>query len=423
MDTVNLDRYVRLLGSPDTDQRRQAIVALGRSKNPAALRPLAEVYRNEKNGELRELALKAGQFIKAQVTATPAPVVTPPEPAPAQTPAFVPPFTVEDLGEEPVQVAEAQEAKPARKASASSVLQAKAAAEEALTLSLRGEVNKAIKALKKAYKLQPDLLEDTYYMSMATTILKCDEAQVHAYLQDVSRAEVIIKSAAQEKTDAAVKSHIEETSNMPWLGVALDLVVFGLIMALGPIVLLLVTGQSLQAWATLLAEEGGQMDETIADILAVTQAMDVRSFVFLSVTLLVSGLVSVIVQCVAIHYSMTRFLGGKGTLRYLMYKIISYYNRILLTALVVLTLTVWLFVSNGIAIVMIPVFIGLGLFALFKLIKLGDRLSEAYKFTTGGGCMSVIIAGLVLVVSNGAIAYVAYLVLNNVLSTILAAST
>jgi tetratricopeptide (TPR) repeat protein len=419
MDSTNLDKYVQLLSSPDANKRRQAIVALGRSKNLAALRPLAEVYRNDQDQTLRELALKAGQFIKAQAGAS----VTPPaerapEPPPAATPAFVPPFTVESLDEIAPQP-EAEAPRPSHRAPATNSAQAKAYAEEALTLSLRGDVDKAIKALKKAYRLQPNLLEDTYYMSMATTILHCDEAQVPAYLQDANRAETIIKTSAQEKTEAAVKSHIEEASNMPWLGVSMDLIIFGLIMAIAPVVLLLIVGQSLQSWALLLGDEGGEMDHTIADILAVTQAIDVRSLLLMSATFLVSGLVSVIVQCVAIHYSMTRFLGGKGTLRYLMYKLISYYNRVLITVFVVLIATTWVFVSNGLAIVMIAVFIGLSLFGLFKLIRLGDRLSEAYKFTSGGGCMSVVIAGFVLVVSNGAIAYIVYLVLGNVLAALL----
>ena len=288
-----------------------------------------------------------------------------------------------------------------------------------MTLNQRGDVGKAIKSLKKAYKLQPNLMEDTYYLSMATTILHCDEAQVYAYLKDADRANTIIQSAAQEKTDAAIKTHIEEVTSMPWLGVSLDLIIFGLIMAIGPVLLAVVLGQSLQAWAAMLALEGGELDRTIADILSVTEVLDLRALVIMAATFLVSGLVSVVVQCVAIHYSMTRFLGGQGTLRYLMYKLISYYNRILLTVFGVLLLTTWLFVSNGVAVVMIPVFIGLGLFALLKLIRLGDRFGEAYKFTSGGGCLSVVIAGVVLVVSNGAIAYIVYLVLGNVLLSIL----
>ena len=413
MDTANLDQYVQLLGSPDANKRRQAIVALGRSKELAALRPLAEVYRNDQDDELRALALKAGQFIKAQAGASPAPVENPPEPVAA--PAFVPPFTVESLDE----TLEPEPVKASRGSSTASARQAKVYAEEAMTLSLRGDVNKAIKSLKKAYKIEPNLMEDTYYLSMATTILHCEEAQVHAYLQDEERADLIIKTSAQEKTDADLKAHIEETKTMPWLGVSLDLIVFGLILAIGPVVLLMVVGQSLQSWDLLLVEEGVEMDRTIADILTITRALNASTLVIMAVTFLVSGLVSVVVQCLAIHYSLTRFLGGKGTLRYLMYKLISYYNRILLTVLVVLMLTIWLFVGNGVAVVMILVFIGLGLFALLKLIRLGDRLGEAYKFTTGGGCMSVVIAGLVLVISNGAIAYVVYLVLGNILVNIL----
>jgi hypothetical protein len=161
------------------------------------------------------------------------------------------------------------------------------------------------------------------------------------------------------------------------------------------------------------------MESPFSDILAITRVVDGRALLILGATLLVSGFVSLIVQCLGIHYSVTRFLGGTGTLRFLMYKLISYYNRILVTFFVAIILSVWLFISNGLPTLILVVFAGLALFGLTRVIKLGDRIGEAYKFTSGGGCVSVIVAGLVLVVSNGAIAYIVYLLLSNVLVNLL----
>lgn len=427
METAALDQYVQLLRSTNTEQRRQAIIALGKSKNPAALRPLADIYRNDQNDELRQLALRAGQFIKAQAAAaTPAPQpAPPPPPAPSSDGLMhVAPFTIDDLDEEAAPEPEPEPEKPVQNyrltpeghAAAKS---AKAYAEEALTLSLRGDTAKAIKAIKKAYRIYPELMDDTYYSGLASTVLKCDEDEVLNYLTDASRADNVAKTADQEKTDKAIQSHLEEASKMSWLGVELDLIMFSLIMAIGPVLLIVIAGQSLQAWSALLVAEGDALEGTLADALRIADALDARAIIAMSGTFLVSGLVSLIVQCLAIHYSATRFLGGTGTLRFLMYKLISYYNRLLLTVFAVLTITVWIFVSNGLSVVMVPVFIGLGLYGLLKFIRLGDRIGEAYKFASGGGCVSVIVAGLVLVVSNAFIAYVVYLVLANVIYTLL----
>lgn len=429
MEQATLDRYVQLLRSPDVDTRRQAIVALGRSKNPAALRPLAEVYRGESNEELRQLALRAGQFIKAQ----PAPAAPPPKAAPLPAASndglpHVSPFITTDLDTALDNAQPVPEPQPAArpvqnhrltKSGHNAAKAAKEHAEEALTLSLRSEHAKAIKAIRKAYHLYPELMDDTYYAGLASTVLKCDEDQVLEYLKDTSRVDAVVKTLAQEKTEQAVQSHLDEAKQMSWLGVQLDLLLFGLIMAIGPVLLVVILGQSLESWSALLQEEGGELERAYADILEIIRILDLRAIVVMAGTFLVSGMLSVIVQSLAIHYSATRFLGGTGTLQFLMYKLVSYYNQLMLTIFLVLIVATFLFIANGLNVVMIPVLGFLALFGLLKFLRLGDRIGEAYKFASGGGCVSVLVAGLVLVVSNGLIAYIVYLVLAGVIRTLL----
>jgi predicted esterase len=71
-------QLVAQLRSADPDQRKAAILALGRAADVDALPLLANLYRNDPDSALRELALKAGRHIKAQsqpsTTPPPAPV-------------------------------------------------------------------------------------------------------------------------------------------------------------------------------------------------------------------------------------------------------------------------------------------------------------------------------------------------------------
>lgn len=398
MDAVGINRYVRLLASADAEQRRQAIIALGRSKHPAALRPLAEVYRREHDQELRALALRAGQYIQAQTTQQPVPV----EPATAAGAQQAPELT----------------ARPGVSRRAERA--AKAAIEDTLSFQTRGDIARAVKSLKKAYQINPTLIDDTFFVGLATSILNCDEAGVPAALQDDSRAAEVVKASDKQKAQTALAAHIEQATRFRWASVSLDLVIFGLIMAFGPVLLVLILGESLQSWLVLVQSEAAAPNETLATVARFFGKLDAAALVVLSVTLLFSSLLSLVVQCVAIHICATRYLGGAGTLRFLMYKLISYANRYLLTVFVAAFAGIWLCISNGFPVALWLFAGGLALFSLVRFIKLGDKISEAYKFSAGGGCLSVIVASVVLLVSNGAIAYLVYRVLSIALASVLA---
>ena len=58
------DAYVDQLNDRDPQRRREAIIALGRSKNLAAIPHLSKVFREDPDNELRELARKAATYIR-----------------------------------------------------------------------------------------------------------------------------------------------------------------------------------------------------------------------------------------------------------------------------------------------------------------------------------------------------------------------
>src|SRR5258708_5931480 len=94
------DQYIQQLASQDAAQRRQAIIALGNAGNPQALPALANIYRTDPDPVLRELALKAGRYIKGLTLTSPGvqPTATPAAPVVSAPPASsTSPFTLSDL--------------------------------------------------------------------------------------------------------------------------------------------------------------------------------------------------------------------------------------------------------------------------------------------------------------------------------------
>jgi hypothetical protein len=65
----DLGQYLKMLQSSDPAQRRQAIIALGKSADKRALKPLGSVYKTDPDESLRQLALKAGRHIQKTTSA------------------------------------------------------------------------------------------------------------------------------------------------------------------------------------------------------------------------------------------------------------------------------------------------------------------------------------------------------------------
>ena len=62
--------FIDQLSSPDPAQRKQAIVALAKTKDHSVLQALADVYHNDPVPEIRELALKAGRYVQQTTQST-----------------------------------------------------------------------------------------------------------------------------------------------------------------------------------------------------------------------------------------------------------------------------------------------------------------------------------------------------------------
>lgn len=178
-------KTTQLLNSPKAEDRKQAVKALAQSNQAEALKYLATIYKTDSDPEIRDLALKAGRYLKKKLdsdggTSAPAPI----EKARSEAPAEQVPARVSQLDQE----------------RANGLLQF------ALEQHMRGADSKAAKSLEEAFSLNPHLLHDQYAVGLASTVtgLPGEEAVArlsHAAARGHKRISSM-QAAAQQSTPA-----------------------------------------------------------------------------------------------------------------------------------------------------------------------------------------------------------------------------
>jgi hypothetical protein len=175
------DEIIELLIDPDPEVRKSGVKELGKSKNPDALPYLAEVYRDDEDPEVRELARKAGVYIRKQ--AGEGAIARKPSSQSKRSSSTVDDsvaslYTTDggslyagDGGEDDLYTDIDDAPLPSElHVSAAAKERAKGLVEQALDFNMRGENGKATKTLQKALKIDPTLMHDSYTISLAANI-------------------------------------------------------------------------------------------------------------------------------------------------------------------------------------------------------------------------------------------------------------
>ncbi len=178
------------LQNPDPAVRRKAIVALGRTKDLAALKPLAAVYHNDPVPELRELARQAGRYIQQQNTPAPEPVAPPPDvepepPAPEQASAAAPAPSAAPV----ITRADVQHGQEHFRA--------------ARDLHEAGEQARAIKELALALHADPGLAKEPVFVSLASDVLGAPPRAAIRTLLDPERRQAAFRAAVAARRRTA----------------------------------------------------------------------------------------------------------------------------------------------------------------------------------------------------------------------------
>ena len=448
----------------DPAVRKQAIIALGRSKDPGALPYLATVVRTDPEQELRDLARKAGQYIQQNAAAAPPPApaappikpltpeAPPPPPAPA-TPAFTPTPDDEPLGylSRPYSEYEAEDAALAALAvsagleglttgdpeaaravmtsgsessklpvrgqsytvSESKQKTAKDLVEAALTANLNNDNGRAMRYLYQALMTNPNLINDSYYAKIASGVTGKGRDEAIQMVLDQGERKSFIKSQDQAVRSERKEKHLGEARKAGGIDVLIDLVIFLLINTIGPLAVFFAISEGLN-----------NLDPTFAvqlnDAGITTTGIGFGFFLPIVLMSAVSSIFSLLVMAGIIHVVATLLLGGTGTFAYLLTRLLGVFNRFLIIIYVLAFVAVLvLFLTAGSPLVLCVTLPIIGV-SLYMLIKTLAAVGSVYDFGMLMGCLSVAAAYVVLLlISFGMSALFANTLLESLSSTLL----
>ena len=422
-----LDQLIRQLDDADPARRKQAVIALGKSRDVNALKPLANVYRSDPEPEIRELARKAGVYIKQHAEVIPdVPATTPPMPKPAapvgesytqrkmremeeakraaelaQEPRFE---TQEADTRRPIRGREYQVPKEARERAAKAV-------DAALSYNLAGDDAKAMKNLTEAISLNPNLINDAYFNSITAGVTGLDGDAAMDMILDRGKRKEFEVTAKNVTKQAKIDKHMEVATKSSWTDVMWEGVIYTLIVIIGPVLAGLVATQTAMNYFNAIA---GSAQVTIEPSIATELQSSLMAIT--AATLIPVGIISGIIgggglllELVLVHFLAVSVFRGHGTIQHLLSTLLGFYNRWLpVMFLIQYLMTAIFFVSAGSPITYCFTII-LVILTLYVLGKTSGKIGEAYDFGGMKGCLAYNLSNVVVL---GAITAVMYLLFN-----------
>jgi len=409
-----IDELILQLGDSDPARRRQAIIALGKTKNMAALRPLARVFRSDSDLELRELARKAGVYIRQQneLLNVPSPEESDmyatlrglersasytqrrlrqlEEEKQAQVEA-APPVVDPAASRRPIRGREYRVPDDAKE-------RAKKYVDSALTDNARGNDAAAMKSLTQAISLNPNLVNDAYFNSVASAVTQLDGDAALDLIIDKGQRKQFEAAAKGATKQAKIDKHMEVADKTSWTDVIWEGVIYTLITMFGPVLGTLVTMQlSLNFFSTLSAETLEALPSTVTGIQDSVLLLSGATLIPVGFISAIIGVGGLLLQLVLVHFLATMLFGGHGTIRHLLTTLLSFYNkwfpRLFLLSYIS---TGVFFVSAGSPITACVVIILVGM-ALYVLGNTSSKIGEAYDFGGARGCISLNLSNFIII--------------------------
>lgn len=433
-----IDSLLRQLQDPNPEARRHAILALGKSKNPDALKPLAVVVIGDPEPELRELARKAGQYIRQQTQQQTRPhvshvspfTISPDEAEYDPKPEY---FQVQPLVPEPE-----PEQEPLIQDSISDVLvldetrtsvtfteptqnnlvmrgrqydiprtdreRAKQYLDAAMSYALAGDNAKSLKNLTSALGLNPNLLNDPYFNNVATTVTGLDGDAAAQLIIDRNERQRFTETAQRAQKSKRVEEHLNTAKQATWTDVWFEVIIYSLIVIIGPVLAALVTVESARNLLGSFAEVSADLPEQLQNAQVLSEAFSLNSLLPIGVVSGISGVVSLLFQTVLIHFS-AGMMGGAGTWRHLIRLLLGFYNKWLPILFFILYITIAVAFASALSPIMLCFVLVLFGLSLYISIKTASKIGEAYDFGTGKGCLSLLVSLIIIGIINAGISY------------------
>ena len=420
-------QLLKQLKKRDSKERIIAIKKLAKIKSRDALPQLARMAGDDKDPEVRDIAQKAGAYILSQVGGS-KPKTQSKRPVQSEE---IPPEAEYDNKGKLVRVSVSD----ADKAKANMLL------DEAMTLKDRNQIVKAMKALSKALVVNPNVREDSYFITLAETITGLTGEESIQKLYNKKMRDEITQQEVNDRQKIRLAEHDEVVSKTSWTDVGFDLTLFAIIASVVSVIVGVLVVQGAQGYVNGIIQNAtdvgtaANIGNTItnpddsSDIrywLETNDAGDpiyfaLRSYdpsfyntaadfgdtellvvVGLGLAIGVGSAVALAILNTITHFVSSTILSGVGNIRYLMHKNTSLLiNRTVLYGVLLGIGSVIVFSSGG-GIVM-QVFGGIvALFSVFVIFKLISTVGSSYDFGFAKGFVATSIASTVLSLIIGA---------------------
>lgn len=374
----------RLLRSSRAEDRAEAIKQLARTESDEALRYLARVYQNDPDFEIRELALKAGQYIKKKQHA-------------GGWEADVP-----DDGDAYYEDEYESESFVDQKA----IERANSLVERAVDALVRDDKREAAQLAQQALVLNPQLADDSYFTNLAGDILNMEGA---AALGALARMEAAPDAKKAKRKQSSSSLDDEVTMNTVLVDLAIVAVVVGGISFLFSM---------LQTWLVTSAFglSSAQLSSAPQDIAMMTQvyssvaSLSITLALFNSLFQAIGFIIGWLIWLFIIHMVSTMMLSGVGTYAGLIHRMTIPVVVTYIGSIVIGSVFSWMSLSSLASGLIDPSGASIaGIFDTINLILImslfgyvgthfwyGYEIGNNYDFRLGNGCVSIILSYVVL---------------------------
>jgi hypothetical protein len=389
-------QLIDMLDDPNPQVRIRAVKQLAKTQSQDAVRYLAVVYKSDDDPEVRELARKAGLYIKKKMT----------EDA----------WTGGDA--DPNAIDEPEQASDEINVSSRAVEASIGQMESAMNVHMAGDDVKAAKFVEKAFLGNPNLKNDPYYLGLAATILGLPGDEVADFLLADMEYDAKSGKAKRKRKSKNVDGEDDVTTEKVVIDLVIYFIVVATLVTVGMLILISLFASAIQIAITESPEFAAVMrGEGLADpsqqiFIDLVNGFIQGGFTISIVLGIVMGIYSVIVfviQLGCMHIVATMMLGGEGAFKQLIHKVTGIITAFTAAYILITMLTIYLN-FNGIinddinSINLANVFNSLmSLGSLGYLVWFVMTLGKVYNFGSGSGCGTIIIGSILFLILVGII--------------------
>ena len=422
-------QLLKQLKNRDPQERIMAIKKLAKIRSRDALPKLARMAGDDKDPEVRDIAQKAGAYILSQLGGS----KPKSQSKRTQTDEAPPEAEYDDKGKlVRVNVSDEDKAK------------ANMLIDEAMTLKDRNQIVKAMKALSKALIVNPNVREDSYFITLAETITGLTGEESIQKLYNKKVRDEITQKEVDDRKKIRLAEHDEVVSKTSWADVGFDLTLFAIIASIVSVVVGILIVQGGQGYVDGINQNAADVRSAIDigntitnpddtsdvrywletddagdpiyfslrsyDLDFYTMAADLGGtellvIIGIGLAIGVGSAVALAILNTVTHFVSSKILSGVGNIRYLMHKNTSLLiNRAILYGVLLGIGSVIIFSSGG-GIVMQGFGGIIALFSAFVIFKLVSTVGSSYDFGFMKGFVATSIASTVvsLIVAVGVI--------------------